>query len=114
MTHDPNDPARLDRLNEERATAQEAARLLEHPLIRGALSSMKDELMEAFAAASLTDTARHTMLTIAFQQLARFEAVLMEHIDRGNMATTKLLEAAQALARGDERRPFSRLRARNS
>lgn len=93
---DPNDPERIIRLNELRARAEEAKRLIEHPLIRGSLSRMQAELMGLMADASLTDTPLHTKLILAFQQLARFERCLLEQIQEGEVAQSKLIDAERS------------------
>ena len=70
----------------EKQRGEQAAYILEHPLVREALNAMRDSLAQQRQVVKLSDTEGHTRLIIAEQVAIQFESYLKAMIQTGRAA----------------------------
>ena len=70
----------------EKQRGEQAAYILEHPLVREALNAMRDSLAAQRQVVKLSDTGGHTRLIIAEQVAIQFENYLKAMIQTGRAA----------------------------
>lgn len=75
---------------EEIYRGDEAKRILEHPLFKGAIENVKDGIVAAMSKSPMGDSETHNRLVIALQLLHQIEKRLMDHIETGKMAEIQL------------------------
>lgn len=71
---------------EEIKRGEEAERLMEHPLVKEALSSIKEGILSAMANSAMGDEKTHNKLVITLQILAKFEGSFLEVMQTGKLA----------------------------
>lgn len=85
---------------EEIYRAEEAKRLIEHPLFKDALDSVKSGVVGAMGNSGMGDTETHNRLVIALQLLNQIEKSIKTHIETGQLAEISVRESmAQRLKR---------------
>lgn len=81
---------------EEIKRGDDAKRLIENPLFKGAIEATKMGIVTSMTRSAMGDSATHNRLVIALQLLDQIERALVEHIETGRMA---LIQADESLGK---------------
>lgn len=71
---------------EEIRRGEEARLLLENPLLKNAIKSVKDGIVNSLTTSALGDEILHNRLAIALQLLTQIEKQITTHMETGKMA----------------------------
>ena len=72
--------------------AEDAKLVLENPMFKDAISSVRDGLITAMNNSPMGDDKSHNRLVIALQLLNQIEKNLVTHINTGKLATIQIKE----------------------
>ena len=81
---------------EEIKRGDDAKRLIENPLFKGAFEAVKDGLVHSMTQSAMGDEKTHNRLVIALQLLNQIERSLITHIETGKLA---LIQSDETLGR---------------
>lgn len=80
-------------LKEEIIRGEQAKQVLESPMFKSAIDSVRSGLVKAMEQSGFGDATTHNRLVIALQLLNQIEKSLISHIDTGKMAVIQTDEA---------------------
>lgn len=96
----------MDKTQEEINRGEEAARLLNHPLVKEFFDKAQQDLVDSMATSPLGDEKTHNRLVIALQVLNRLERSFQDVINTGKMAKIQVNESMADKVRNFARNRF--------